>query len=113
MGAMIGIDFGTTNSCVAVLEGDKVTVLHDESGSPTIPSVVALMAAVELVEDRESREPAPDRTGRAVAALLQEGILTYPGGVHDNVICFTPPLTITESELATLLELAPPGPTPP
>jgi len=58
-----------------------------------------LMAAIEMVKDRESREPAPDRTGRAVAALLQEGVLVYPGGVHDNVICFTPPLTITEEQI--------------
>jgi len=58
-----------------------------------------LMAAVELVRDRESREPAPDRTGRAVAALLQQGVLAYPGGVHDNVICFTTPLTITEEQI--------------
>jgi 4-aminobutyrate aminotransferase/(S)-3-amino-2-methylpropionate transaminase len=58
-----------------------------------------LMAAIELVRDRKSREPAPELTGRTVAALLGEGILTYPGGVHDNVICFTPPLTITEEQL--------------
>jgi len=69
--------------------------------SPFVGEVRAagLMAAVELVRDRESREPASDRTGRAVAALLQEGVLAYPGGVHDNVICFTPPLTITEEQI--------------
>ena len=58
-----------------------------------------LMTAVELVRDRESREPAPERTAAAIGALLQQGVLAYPGGVHDNVICFTPPLTITEEQI--------------
>jgi 4-aminobutyrate aminotransferase-like enzyme len=57
------------------------------------------MAAIELVQDRESRAPAPELTGRVIAALIQQGVLAYPGGVHDNVICFTPPLTITEEQL--------------
>jgi 4-aminobutyrate aminotransferase/(S)-3-amino-2-methylpropionate transaminase len=58
-----------------------------------------LMSAIELVRDRESRAPAPDLTGQVIAALMRQGVLAYPGGVHDNVICFTPPLTITEDQL--------------
>jgi 4-aminobutyrate aminotransferase-like enzyme len=61
--------------------------------------VAGLMAAIELVRDRGSREPAPEATGRTIAALALEGVLAYPGGVHDNVICFTPPLTITEEQV--------------
>jgi 4-aminobutyrate aminotransferase-like enzyme len=60
---------------------------------------VGLLAAIDLVRDRESREPAPELTARTLAALLREGVLAYPGGVQDNVICFTPPLTITEEQL--------------
>ncbi len=69
--------------------------------SPAIGEVRAegLMAAIEMVRDRGSREPAADVAARTVAALLREGVLTYPGGVHDNVICFTPPLTITEEQV--------------
>ena len=72
-----------------------------QKDAPAVGDVraVGLMAAVELVRDRESREPAPDLTARVLAALLREGVLAYPGGVHDNVICFTPPLTITEEQL--------------
>jgi 4-aminobutyrate aminotransferase-like enzyme len=68
---------------------------------PAIGEVRAegLMAAIELVRSRESREPAPELTGKTVAALLREGVLSYPGGAHDNVICFTPPLTITEEQV--------------
>ncbi len=72
-----------------------------QEASPAIGEVRAagLMAAIELVRDRESREPAPEKTARVLTALLQQGMLAYPGGVHNNVICFTPPLTITGEQL--------------
>ena len=41
MGKIIGIDLGTTNSCVSVMEGGNPTVIQSEEGSRTIPSVVA------------------------------------------------------------------------
>ena len=66
--------------------------------------IAGLMAAVELVRDRDSREPAPEITARTIAALAREGVLAYPGGVHDNVICFTPPLTITEEQIRYAVE---------
>lgn len=49
MGKIIGIDLGTTNSAVAVMEGDKVRVIENSEGARTTPSVVAYMENGEVV----------------------------------------------------------------
>lgn len=65
MGKIIGIDLGTTNSCVAVMEGGQPTVIINAEGSRTTPSVVAFTKNGErLVGDTAKRQAVtnPDRT---------------------------------------------------
>lgn len=65
MGTVIGIDLGTTNSCVAVIEGDTPTVITNKEGYRTTPSVVAFTKSKErIVGDAAKREAAvnSDRT---------------------------------------------------
>ena len=54
MGKIIGIDLGTTNSCVAVLEGDKVKVIDNAEGARTTPSIIAYKDGEILVMPRQS-----------------------------------------------------------
>jgi 4-aminobutyrate aminotransferase / (S)-3-amino-2-methylpropionate transaminase / 5-aminovalerate transaminase len=61
---------------------------------------LGMMVGIELVRDRESREPAPDLVGRVVVEALRKGVLILGGGVHGNVISLSPPFTITEEQLA-------------
>lgn len=73
MGKIIGIDLGTTNSCVAVLDGDKVRVLENSEGRRTTPSIVAYADDGEiLVGDSAKRQAVtnPKNTLFAIKRLI-------------------------------------------
>lgn len=73
MGKIIGIDLGTTNSCVAVLDGDKVRVLENSEGRRTTPSIVAYAEDGEiLVGDAAKRQAVtnPKNTLFAIKRLI-------------------------------------------
>lgn len=72
MGKIIGIDLGTTNSCVAVLDGDKVKVLENAEGARTTPSIVAYTEGEVLVGAGAKRQAVtnPTNTIYAVKRLI-------------------------------------------
>jgi molecular chaperone DnaK len=73
MGKVIGIDLGTTNSCVAILEGGDPKVIANSEGARTTPSVVAFNAQGERLVGQIAKNQAvtnPDRTVAAVKRLI-------------------------------------------
>ena len=54
MAKVLGIDLGTTNSCMAVMDGGEPLVLENSEGKRTTPSVVAFTKSGERVVDRKS-----------------------------------------------------------
>lgn len=63
-----------------------------------------LMIGVELVKDQESREPAPELTKQLKLKLKEEGVLVSSTGNHDNILRFTPPLVLTNSQAEAVVQ---------
>jgi len=73
MGKIIGIDLGTTNSCVAVLEGDKPRVIENAEGARTTPSIVAFSDDNEVLVGQAAKRQAvtnPKNTLFAIKRLI-------------------------------------------
>lgn len=73
MGKIIGIDLGTTNSCVAVLDGDKTKVIENAEGDRTTPSIVAYTEDGEVLVGQSAKRQAvtnPNNTLFAVKRLI-------------------------------------------
>ena len=73
MGKIIGIDLGTTNSCVAVLEGDAPKVIENAEGARTTPSIVAYSEDGEILAGQSAKRQAvtnPENTVYAVKRLI-------------------------------------------
>ena len=62
------------------------------------------MAAIELVKDRATKEPAAELTAATVAGALERGLLLLKTGVYDNVLRILVPITATDEELDTGLD---------
>ena len=72
MGKIIGIDLGTTNSCVAVMEGNEPVVIANPEGARTTPSVVAFSKTGERMVGQVAKRQAITNPDRTVASIKRE-----------------------------------------
>jgi molecular chaperone DnaK len=72
MGKIIGIDLGTTNSCVAVMEGGKPVVIANAEGSRTTPSVVAFTKTGERVVGEPAKRQAITNPDKTISSIKRE-----------------------------------------
>lgn len=72
MGKIIGIDLGTTNSCVAVMEGGQPTVIVNSEGTRTTPSVVAFTKKGERLVGEPAKRQAVTNPERTVSSIKRE-----------------------------------------
>ena len=72
MGKIIGIDLGTTNSCVAVIEGGEPVIITNAEGSRTTPSVVAFSASGERMVGHVAKRQAITNPDRTVLSVKRE-----------------------------------------
>ena len=69
MGKIIGIDLGTTNSCVAIMEGGDPVVIANQEGNRTTPSVVAITESGERLVGQVARRQAITNSENTVYAV--------------------------------------------
>ena len=72
MGKIIGIDLGTTNSCVAVMEGGKPTVITNAEGSRTTPSIVAFTKTGERLVGEPAKRQAVTNADKTISSIKRE-----------------------------------------
>ncbi len=72
MGKIIGIDLGTTNSCVAVMEGGKPTVIANAEGARTTPSVVAFTKTGERLVGEPAKRQAVTNAEKTIASIKRD-----------------------------------------
>ena len=100
MGKVIGIDLGTTNSCVAVLEGQEPTVIANLEGSRTTPSIVAFAKDGERLVGAAAKRQAVTNPENTVFSIKR-----FMGRLHNEVTSEEKivPYTITENEKGAVL----------
>ncbi|MBQ9031000.1 MAG: molecular chaperone DnaK [Parasporobacterium sp.] len=72
MGKIIGIDLGTTNSCVAVMEGGKPVVIENSEGARTTPSVVAFTKNGERLVGEPAKRQAVTNSDNTISSIKRE-----------------------------------------
>ena len=84
MGKIIGIDLGTTNSCVAVMEGGKPVVITNAEGARTTPSVVAFTKTGERVVGEPAKRQAVTNADKTIASIKRYMGSDYKVSIDDK-----------------------------
>ena len=84
MGKIIGIDLGTTNSCVAVMEGGQPTVIANTEGARTTPSVVAFTKTGERLVGEPAKRQAVTNADRTISSIKREMGTDYRVTIDDK-----------------------------
>ena len=89
MSKIIGIDLGTTNSCVAVMEGGEPVVIPNAEGARTTPSVVAFSKTGERMVGQVAKRQAITNPDRTISSIKREMGTSYRVTIDDK--SYTPP----------------------
>ncbi len=84
MSKIIGIDLGTTNSCVAVMEGGKSTVVANSEGARTTPSVVAFTKSNERLVGEPAKRQAVTNADHTISSIKREMGSDYRVNIDDK-----------------------------
>ena len=84
MGKIIGIDLGTTNSCVAVMEGGKPVVINNAEGAITTPSVVAFTKTGERVIGEPAKRQAVTNADKTISSIKRHMGTDYKVTIDDK-----------------------------
>ena len=84
MSKIIGIDLGTTNSCVAVMEGGKPTVIANTEGARTTPSVVAFTKTGERLVGEPAKRQAVTNADKTISSIKREMGSDYKRQIDDK-----------------------------
>ncbi|MFU0827886.1 MAG: Chaperone protein DnaK [Lachnoclostridium sp.] len=84
MGKIIGIDLGTTNSCVAVMEGGKPVVIANAEGSRTTPSVVAFTKTGERLVGESAKRQAVTNSDKTISSIKRHMGTDYRVTIDDK-----------------------------
>lgn len=99
MGRAVGIDLGTTNSCVAVLEGGEAQVIANSEGSRTTPSVVAFAKNGEVLVGQSAKNQAVTNVDRTIRSVKRHIGTDWTKAIDDKT--YTP----QEISARTLMKL--------
>ena len=89
MAKIIGIDLGTTNSCVAVMEGGEATVIANAEGNRTTPSVVGFTKSGERLVGQTAKRQAVVNPDKTISSIKREMGTNYKVQIDDK--SYTPP----------------------